>query len=67
MKKLFYDLEIRAQRVEADSDYTNKRLIDKGHDISFKIVLDRTLSTHGDKAKAMVMNQIFKALDFWKN
>ena len=62
-RRLFYNLEIRAQREMADVDYTNREPIDEKPIVGVRIVLDTRLATHGAKAKALIIDQLLKSLD----
>ena len=62
-RRLFYNLDIRAQREMADVDFTNREPIDEKPIVGVRIVLDAKLATHGAEAKALIIDQLLKSLD----
>ncbi len=62
-RRLFYNLEIRAQREMADINYTNREPIDEKSIAGVRIVLDTRLATHSAEAKALIIDQLLKSLD----
>ena len=63
-RRLFYDLEIRARRVEANVDYTDMVPIDEKPTKGMRLVVDSTLSNHtgvGDILLRQVLEGLAKA------
>jgi len=60
-RRLFYDLEIRARRVEANVDYTDMVRIDEKPTKGMRLVVDSTLGDHGGVGD-ILLRQILEGL-----
>ena len=59
-RRLFYDLEIRAQRVKANVDYTEVVPIDEERNMGMRLVLDDTIVDKG--GAEIILRQVVEGL-----